>query len=239
MSSASPAVSQTAPFHDVHAVLFDLDGTLVDSAPDLGAAADKLRTDRGLTSLPLEMYRPMAGAGARGLIGVAFGLTPADPEFAELKEEFFVNYERCMIERTYAFEGVAQLLASIVEAGLKWGVVTNKAERFALPLTRQMPLFSTASTVVCGDTTPHPKPHPAPLIEAARRMAVAPERCIYVGDDERDILAGHAAGMPTVAAAYGYLGAGQDTAHWNAHATIYTALELSTWLAPLKSVRVP
>ena len=232
-------VQRIEPFLDVHAVLFDLDGTLVDSAPDLGAAADKMRTDRGLPSLPFELYRPMAGAGARGLIGVAFGVTPADAQFADLREEFFVNYERCMTEQTYAFEGVVELIASIVAAGLKWGVVTNKAERFALPLTRQMPLFNTASTVICGDTTPHPKPHPAPLMEAASRMAVAPERCIYVGDDERDIVAGHAAGMPTVAAAYGYLGAGQGTAHWNAHATIYTAPELLDWLTPLKSARMP
>lgn len=237
--SAFSPLRAAPPFQDVHAVLFDLDGTLIDSAPDLGAAADKLRTDRGMASLPFEMYRPMAGAGARGLIGVAFGLTPADPEFAALKEEFFVNYEQCMTERTYAFEGVAELLANIVAAGLKWGVVTNKAERFALPITRQMPLFKTASTVVCGDTTAHAKPHPAPLFEAARQLSLAPERCIYVGDDERDIVAGHAAGMPTVAAAYGYLGAGEGTAHWNAHATIHAAHELSHWLAPLQSARMP
>ncbi len=237
--SSQLPVLDSAPFLDVQAVLFDLDGTLIDSAPDLGAAADKLRTDRGLSSLPLEMYRPMAGAGARGLIGVAFGMTPADPEFAALKEEFFVNYEACMTERTSAFDGVAELLAAIVASGLKWGVVTNKAERFALPLTRRMALFETASTVVCGDTTAHAKPHPAPLFEAARQIAVAPERCIYVGDDERDIVAGHAANMPTVAAAYGYLGAGEGTAHWNAHATIHAAHELARWLAPLKSARMP
>ncbi len=237
--SADSILKGAAPFQGVHAVLFDLDGTLIDSAPDLGAAADKLRTDRGMASLPFEMYRPMAGAGARGLIGVAFGLTPADAEFAALKEEFFVNYEQCMTQRTYAFDGVTELLAAIVAAGLKWGVVTNKAERFALPLTRQMPLFKTASTVICGDTTAHAKPHPAPLLEAARRMAIAPECCVYVGDDERDIVAGHAAGMPTVAAAYGYLGAGEGTAHWNAHATIHAAHELSRWLAPLQSARMP
>lgn len=235
----SASVVKAAHFQDIHAVLFDLDGTLIDSAPDLAVAADKLRTDRGMTSLPFEMYRPMAGAGARGLIGVAFGLKPSDSEFPALKEEFFVNYERCMTERTYAFDGVVELIAAIVAAGLKWGVVTNKAERFALPLTRRMALFETASTVVCGDTTPHSKPHPAPLLEAARQMAIAPERCIYVGDDERDIVAGHAAGMPTVAAAYGYLGAGNGTAHWNAHATIHSANELLACLAPLKSMHMP
>lgn len=213
-------------FKNIETVLFDLDGTLIDSAPDLGAAADKMRTDRGLPSLPLAQYRPMAGAGARGMIGVGFGIAPGHADFDELKEEFFKNYEACMLERTYAFEGVADLIERLNKAGLKWGVVTNKSERFALPLTRAMPLFSTALSIVGGDTTPHAKPHPAPLLEAARQIGVAPERCAYVGDDERDIIAGRAAGMPTVAAAYGYLGAKLDTAHWKADATIATPAQL-------------
>ena len=153
-------------FDQIDAVLFDLDGTLIDSAPDLGAAADKMRTDRGLVPLPLEDYRPMAGAGARGMIGVAFGLAPDHADFAALKEEFFSNYEACMTERTYAFEGVMDLVSKISDAGLKWGVVTNKSQR--LPATDgQDALFGTAQTIVSGDTTPHAKPHPAPLLEAA------------------------------------------------------------------------
>lgn len=207
-------------FTNIDAVLFDLDGTLIDSAPDLGAAADKMRTDRGLPPLPLTQYRPMAGAGARGMIGVAFALTPQDAGFDALKEEFFQNYETCMTERTYAFEGIAELIANIDRAGLKWGVVTNKSARFTLPLTQAMPLFNSAKTIVSGDTTPHAKPHPAPLLEAARQLNVLPGRCLYVGDDERDIVAGRAAGMPTVAAAYGYLGAAADTQGWQADATI-------------------
>jgi 2-phosphoglycolate phosphatase len=218
-------------FDGVRAVLFDLDGTLIDSAPDLGAAADKMRTDRGLAPLPLSAYRPMAGAGARGMIGVAFGHGTDHPEYEALREEFLLNYEACMTERTYAFDGVPDLLAALQGRGLAWGVVTNKAERFALPLTRQMPLFAGAATVVCGDTTPHPKPHPAPLLEAARRLGLPPAHCLYVGDDERDILAGHAAGMGTVAACYGYLGAQGDTQGWGAHAHIQTPLDLLKWLA--------
>ncbi|MDO8386232.1 MAG: HAD-IA family hydrolase [Polaromonas sp.] len=213
-------------FHQMQAVLFDLDGTLIDSAPDLGAAADKMRTDRGMPSLPLADYRPMAGAGARGMLGVAFGLTPDHADFGALKEEFFTNYEACMTERTYAFDGVAELIARISGAGLKWGVVTNKSARFTLPLTRRMPLFVTAQTIISGDTTPHAKPHPAPLLEAARQLDVEPGRCVYVGDDERDIVAGRAAGMPTVAAAYGYLGATADTQGWKADATIVSPAAL-------------
>lgn len=212
-------------FAEVKAVLFDLDGTLIDSAPDLGAAADKMRTDRGLPSLPFELYRPMAGAGARGMLGVAFGITPEHPDFAAMREEFFRNYENCMTQRTYVFEGVAQLIQSLVDHELAWGVVTNKSMRFAAPLTRGMPLFKSARTVVGGDSTPHPKPHPAPLLEAARQVGVRPIECIYVGDDVRDVQAGRAAGMPTVAATYGYLGS-TDVSQWGADVQIGTPLAL-------------
>ena len=213
-------------FSDIRAVLFDLDGTLIDSAPDLGAAADKMRTDRGLPSLPLEQYRPMAGAGARGMLGIGFGLAPDHPDFPAMREEFFVNYENCMTQRTYAFEGIAELIGQLDRLGLPWGVVTNKASRFTLPLTRQMPLFARAAAVVSGDTTPHAKPHPAPLLEAARQLGIAPGRCVYVGDDERDIVAGLAAGMVTIAATYGYLGSNADTRAWGAHARIGSPFEL-------------
>lgn len=217
-------------FQNVAAVLFDLDGTLIDSAPDLGAAVDKMRVQRGLPSLPLEQYRPMAGAGARGMIGIAFGITPEHADFEAMKEEFFVNYENCMTERTRVFEGVHDMIAALVSQGLPWGVVTNKSSRFTDPLTSAMPLFATAGAIVSGNTTPHAKPHPEPLFEAARRLSVDPARCVYVGDDERDIVAGLAAGMGTVAATYGYLGQQTDIARWNAHLHIDSPLKLLNYL---------
>lgn len=217
-------------FSAIDAVLFDLDGTLIDSAPDLGAAADQMRTDRGMRSLPLALYRPMAGAGARGMLGVAFGMTPEHPDYNAMREEFFRNYEQRMTQLTYTFDGVPALIDQLGRLGLAWGVVTNKSMRFAGPLTRGMPLFATARTVVGGDSTPHAKPHPEPLFEAARQLDVPPARCVYVGDDERDVVAGLAAGMGTVAATYGYLGSNADTRQWGAHAHIHSPLELLSLL---------
>ena len=213
-------------FPHVAAVLFDLDGTLIDSAPDLGAAADQMRVARGLPSLPLSAYRHMAGAGARGMLEVAFGLAASDPGFDALREEFFSNYAACMTQRTKAFDGVNELIARLEGEQLPWGVVTNKSCRFTDPLTRAMPLFLTAGAIVSGDTTPHAKPHPAPLLEAARQMGVDATQCVYVGDDERDIVAGLAAGMKTVAATYGYLGKKTEIEAWGAHAVINSPLAL-------------
>jgi len=217
-------------FENIAAVLFDLDGTLIDSAPDLGAAADQMRVARGLPSLPLDAYRPMAGAGARGMLGVAFGIGVDDPQFETLREEFFVNYSRCMTERTIVFDGVAELIGALGQHKMRWGVVTNKSERFTLPLTAGMPLFASAGAIVSGDTTPHAKPHPAPLLEAARRLGLEASQCLYVGDDERDVIAGRAAGMPTVAATYGYLGVQTDVTAWQADVQINSPLELLQFL---------
>jgi phosphoglycolate phosphatase len=200
------------------AVLFDLDGTLIDSAPDLGAAADRMRKRRGMSSLPLERYRHMAGAGARGMLGIAFGIKPSSPCFDILREEFFQTYERAMTERTQAFDGVAELLAQIGAAQKSWGIVTNKSERFALPLVAQMPLLQGSKATIGGDTTSYTKPHPEPVLEATRRLQTPPAQCVYAGDDERDIQAGRAAGCFTVACTWGYLGKNSDVHSWGADA---------------------
>jgi N-acetyl-D-muramate 6-phosphate phosphatase len=199
------------------AIFFDLDGTLIDSAPDLGAAADKMRTDRGLASLPDSLYRPMAGAGARGMLKIAFGMHPDHADFATYKEEFFANYEASIgapTARTFAFEGVSEMLRSLEAQGLPWGIVTNKSKRFTDPLVALMPVLHGACAVVSGDTTPHAKPHPAPLLEACRMAShtalglrhIDPQHCWYLGDDKRDIDAGHAAGMTNIAVTWGYEG---------------------------------
>jgi phosphoglycolate phosphatase len=216
----------------IRAVLFDLDGTLIDSAPDLGAAADKMRTDRGMASLPYAMYRPLAGAGARGMLKIAFDMAPEHTDYPAMREEFFVNYENAMTVRTYAFEGVPQLLNTLEQNQLAWGIVTNKMGRFTDPLVAAMPVLANAQVVISGDTTPHAKPHPEPLFEAARRLGLEPEVCLYIGDDERDIVAGREAGMTTVAATYGYMGEKVDHSHWGAH------LEIDSPLALLKLLKI-
>lgn len=213
-------------FTSIEAVLFDLDGTLLDSAPDLAAAVNKMRTDRGMIELPCASFRAMVGAGARGMLSVAFDMNPADDDFEAMKLEFFANYEKCLIQQTVAFPGVSEVIKKIELAEIKWAVVTNKSQRFTKPLTDAMSLFSSAGAVVSGDTTPYSKPHPAPLLEAANRLGIPPENCLYVGDDERDIVAGRAAGMQTVAAAYGYLGKDADILSWKADAIILSPLDI-------------
>ncbi len=186
----------------VKAVLFDLDGTLADTAPDLAAALNRLRADQGLAPMPLEALRPFASAGARGLVHASFGVKPGDDEYEALREAFLENYaERTCVE-TQLFPGVAELLADLARRSLPWGVVTNKATRFTERVISALGLAP--ACVVCGDTTPHLKPHPAPMLHAAALLAIAPGGCVYLGDDLRDIQAAHAAGMRAVAVEWGY-----------------------------------
>jgi phosphoglycolate phosphatase len=198
------------------AVLFDLDGTLIDSAPDLAGACNEMRVERGLDPLPYERLRRMVGSGARGMVGASFGLAPGNPGYAELRDEFLDRYEARMTRETKVFDEMVPILAWLAREGLPWGIVTNKATRFAAPLVAALGLETQAATLVCGDTVAHSKPHPAPLLEAARRLALAPERCVYVGDDRRDVDAGRAAAMVTVVAAWGYLGDADAPASWGA-----------------------
>lgn len=188
------------------AVLFDLDGTLADTAPDLAAAVNWLRTERGLAETPYEVLRPTASAGARGMIGAAFGLAPGDDGYEELRLAWFDRYQSAMATHTTLFDGIDELLTGIEDAGMAWGIVTNKPARFTDPLVPQIALAH-AGCIISGDTTAFAKPHPAPLLEGARRLGLAPEQCWYVGDDRRDIEAGKAAGMVTIACAWGYCGA--------------------------------
>ena len=187
------------------AILFDLDGTLADTAPDLAAAVNWLRTERGLSPTPYDILRPTASAGARGMIGAAFGLAPGDEGYEELRLAWFDRYQSAMWLHTTLFEGIKELLEGIEQGGMSWGIVTNKPARFTDPLVPNIGLAH-AGCIVSGDTTPHAKPHPAPLLEGARRLGLAPEQCWYVGDDLRDIEAGRAAGMVTVACGWGYCG---------------------------------
>lgn len=206
------------------AVLFDLDGTLADTAPDLAAAMNRVRVAQGLAPTPYEVLRPVASAGARGLIGAAFGMTPEDKGYDELRVAFLDRYEAAIADNTTLFEGVDQLLRSLESLGLSWGIVTNKAARFTDLLVPQIGL-SHASCVISGDTTPHSKPHPEPLFEAARRLSLLPAECWYVGDDLRDIQAGQAAGMITIAAAWGYCGHAEPVT-WEADALAPTPLDV-------------
>jgi phosphoglycolate phosphatase len=215
---------------DVAAVLFDLDGTLADTAGDLAGALNRVRRDRGLPGVPPASLRVHASAGARGMLQAGLGIGPDDPSFGALREAFLAHYGRCLAETTTLFEGVADLLAALDARRLPWGIVTNKAARFTAPVVAALGLDARARSIVSGDTTPHAKPHPAPLHHAASELGVAPSRCVYVGDDLRDIVAGNAAGMATLVARWGYMGNGEPHERWPATGGADAPLHLLDWL---------
>jgi 2-phosphoglycolate phosphatase len=210
----------------VRLVLFDLDGTLVDTAPDLAAAVNRMRTARGLRALPFAELRPVASHGARGLLGRAFGASPGDATFTALREEFFVEYESALCVESALFPGIDIALTAFEEHGIKWGIVTNKIARFTDPLVRALGLEQRAACVVSGDTAARPKPDPAPLLHALAATATPVDSALYVGDDLRDVQAGQAAGMRTVAVSYGYLGEESSYTEWGADHIIDSPAQL-------------
>jgi N-acetyl-D-muramate 6-phosphate phosphatase len=214
----------------VEAVLFDLDGTLADTAGDLAGALNRLRAERGLAPVPVAQLRAHASAGARGLLGAGMGVAPDHADYPALRDAFLAHYAAALDVTTHLFDGVATLLDALEQRGILWGVVTNKAERFTTPVVAALGLAPRAGVVVCGDTTAHPKPHPAPLLHAAQAIGVDPLRCAYVGDDLRDVVAGNSAGMATLVAEYGYLGESGSSDDWPATGWIDHPLGLLDWL---------
>ena len=208
-------------------MLFDFDGTLADTAADLGAALNRMRRERGLAELSLEQFRPWASAGARGLLQAGFGVAPEHPGYPEMRETFLAYYGEAPCEQTRLFPGVEGLLRSLEERSIAWGIVTNKSTRFTRDIVRSLGLDGRVACVVCGDTTPHLKPHPASLLYAAKELKLEPARCTYLGDDLRDIQAARSAGMHAVAVAWGY---GGDVHAWNADAVITQPAHLIEWL---------
>jgi N-acetyl-D-muramate 6-phosphate phosphatase len=204
----------------VRAVLFDLDGTLADTAPDLARALNRLRTERGLGPVAPAVTRPHTSKGARGLLGAGMGVEPGHDSYAALRERFLDYYEEELCVDTKLFDGVPELLGALAQKGLRWGVVTNKPGRFTAPLMRRLDPKASAACIVSGDTTPKAKPFPEPLLHAARALELPPAECLYLGDDLRDVQAARAAGMPVVVAAWGYLGDAGDPATWGADAVI-------------------
>jgi phosphoglycolate phosphatase len=214
----------------IRTVLFDLDGTLADTAADLARALNRLLHEQDRPALALEATRPWTSSGARGLIKIGFDMEPGDPRYEALRVRFLDLYAEDLCVDTHLFPGMDELLAALEARGLSWGIVTNKAERFTLPLVRALGLAQRAACVVGGDTTPHAKPHPEPLLHAARSVGEAPAGCLYVGDDLRDVLSARAAGMPVLAAAFGYLGKDGDPHAWGADAVIETPMETLRYL---------
>jgi len=213
----------------IRAVLFDLDGTLADTAPDLSYALNRMRAARGLPELPVAATRPYTSHGARGLLGVGLDVAPGHPEYVALRKEFLDIYAGNLCRETRLFPGMDELLVELERRAVLWGVVTNKAERYTLPLLELLAVRSRAACIIGGDTTGKLKPDPAPLLAASARIGIAPRDCIYLGDDRRDMEAGRAAGMTVVAARFGYLN-GSEPETWAADGIIDKPLELLQYL---------
>jgi N-acetyl-D-muramate 6-phosphate phosphatase len=214
------------------AILFDFDGTLVDSAPDLVHSINDLRVELNLSSLPFETLRPFATYGARSLLKASLDLTPESPEYEERRKRFIAIYAERKLHKTYLFDGALEMLIAIERAGVAWGIVTNKNSRLAEPMIDELlreRAFNPA-VVVCGDTTPTPKPHPAPLLLAAETINAEPQNCWFVGDGESDIKASLAAGMAPILATYGYIPDLAIAKSWGSAKHIDTPMDLARML---------
>ena len=218
------------------AVLFDLDGTFADTAPDLSAALNHVRSLHNLPPLPLEITRLQASHGSAGLLKLGFNVEPDSTEFPALRDALLAHYSASICVHTTLFPGMAELIDTLEQRGLPWGIVTNKPHRFTVPLMQALGYDKRAVCLVSGDTCAHAKPHPAPLLHAARITGVAPQNCLYLGDDKRDIEAGRAAGMKTLIALFGYIDPKADLTTWQADASITSPLAL---IAHLAECRIP
>lgn len=207
-------------------VLFDLDGTLADTAPDLAEAVNQLRIEHGMEPMSLVQLRPFTSSGARGMLRAAFGINPEHPSYSDMVARFLAKYASRICVDTRIFDGMEALLDTLESNSIPWGIVTNKQSRFTEPLVTALQLHKRACCIVSGDSAARPKPAADPLLLACQQAKLDPTRCIYVGDDLRDIVAGRAAGMKTVAAAYGYLGEDLPIESWQADAIIHAPTEL-------------
>lgn len=214
----------------IKAVLFDLDGTFADTAPDLADALNKVRLENDLTALPLEDVRLETSNGAHALIKLGFDLDENDPDFTPLKNKLLENYSNNIAQHTTLFDGIEDLLQKLDQQNILWGIVTNKPKRFTNPLMEELGITSRTNCIVSGDTTAHSKPHPESLIYAAKLLNLAPFECLYIGDAERDIQAARNAGMPSLVAMFGYLGSDDHPETWGADGFIGHPLEALTYL---------
>ncbi|MDH5357871.1 MAG: phosphoglycolate phosphatase [Gammaproteobacteria bacterium] len=214
----------------ISAILFDLDGTLVDTAPDLAFALNTLLQEQGQQPLPFEQIRPVASHGSPGLLDLGFGLTPNHPEYTALQQRFLELYQENIARETALFEGMREVIEQLEDANIAWGIITNKPAFLTEPLLIALGLIDRAACVVSGDTTAYSKPHPAPMLHACELIKLSPEACIYIGDAERDIEAAKNANMQSILARYGYLGSQDDPESWQADAIIDHPREILQWI---------
>ena len=214
----------------IKAVLFDLDGTFADTAPDLAAALNYTRTARHLLPLPLETIRPQASHGSRGLLKLGFGIEPEQPGYDTLLDIFLDYYARNICVHTQLFAGMAELVAELERRGIQWGIVTNKPQRYTVPLMQALGYAERAACIISGDTCAHAKPHPEPMLKACELIGVAPELCLYLGDDLRDMQAANASCMRGIIARYGYISGDARLDSWGAHGIIGVPMELLGYL---------